>query len=230
MSLLSGLTPFRKYLDTDNLSLDILRHRRGYFMLKVKRPLVDAIVALTGERTPVYDKDGSGRIVGTKGGLRRNHPISWIISGIALIRIIVHIYKYPKPTKENVKKWRTIALMDMWDEFFLYERNNSRDPIFRVMERVTLIEVEHDGFYAERITKFFMLWLKQYQSGRWKLLEPYQPSGFWTEPSVVEAQNKMRQELAEFAGIDTTHEELVKAFTDGDGDRAAELMKAGFSK
>jgi len=177
---LKGLTKYREYLEASTIFTDILKHRRQYFINKVKAPLMSAMVAFT---------NGHGK-----------SPIAWITTAIALVRIVIHVNRYPKPTRENTRKLKTHVLLDIWDDFFKYEHNKGRDPLFQAIRRIFIGEYEHDRYYADRIDWFVEKIVEKYQSGEWPPRRPGRPYTCWAEPYTVEARKALMQELLQDIG------------------------------
>jgi len=119
-----------------------------------------------------------------------------------LMKVLVFIAnKYPEPTRENTRKKNTHVLLDVWDDFFKYERNKSKDSLFHAIRKVIVGEYEHDGYYAQRMDWFLEELVKKYNSGEWKPLEPWNPAGFWIEPSVVEVREAQIRKLMADVGV-----------------------------
>lgn len=120
--------------------------------------------------------------------------------------IVRSIRRYPEPTRKNVRKLNTFVLMDMWDEFFKYETNTRRLPLFRAIERLSIGEYEHDKYYSARMDWFLSKLVRKYISGEWRPCQPHHPADHWSEPCVVEAWARLIRGLADEVGIETCPE------------------------
>lgn len=176
---------WRQQLKADNLAMDILRHRRGFFIREVKAPLMGALFNVTGI-IPRWT--------------RRFKFVKYIYLLWDVWIMVRSIMRYPEPTKENTRKWNTHTLIDVVEEFTKY--NRLRTSLFKAAFRLVVGEYEHDSDYAQRFDWFLGRLTQTYIDGRWKKLEPWNPSWWWEEPSVVEANDKLARELMTEIGLE----------------------------
>jgi len=158
------------------ITSDILRKRRQYFVKEVKAPLMESLVKI-------------GHIEKVNGFLDKLRVL------IYLWRMVGSICKYPAPTKDNTKKKITHVLLDIWDEFFTYETNDSRAPLFRAIRRISATECEHDNYYSQRMTWFLKKLTVKYLNGEWPALESWCPMDNWNDPAIQLEILKAAQEF-----------------------------------
>jgi len=158
---------------TSELKDDILNKRRSYFEFKVKKPLMKSIVNLG------------------KHGLLRN---MW-----ELFQLVKLCSKFPEPAKKKCKNPDSLVLLDIWDEFFKWEDNAGRNPLFRAIRRVSVGVLESDNYYAQRGSWWLMKLTKAYMDGKWQPNPDWSPMMCWRDPATNEARVKEINEL--FIGI-----------------------------
>jgi len=117
----------------------ILQYHRQYVIEDIKAPMLDAIVALSGET----------------GFFRKLRLI------FAIIKLIK---RFPEPTKENCVFPNSRRLIEIRDKFFELEGEASRVPIYRAIWKLLIVEYEHDGDKRHRIDWI----LEQIQQGKWE--------------------------------------------------------------
>lgn len=95
-----------------------------------------------------------------------------------LMKALITLAKrYPEPTRGNVLHPNTLKLFDIQDKFFLYERNPSREELFRALFRIFIDEYEHDPYYHYRFDWF----LEEIVNCGWKPRPVGFPNKFWKE-------------------------------------------------
>lgn len=160
----------------------ILRARHHYFVGHVKAPLMNGLINIA--TLPLR--------IG-------------FVEKLVLLKEVWHIvrsvYRYPYPTKENTKKHDTHALIDLWDEFFNYDTNVTRRPLFLALRRISCCEVEHDNHYSQRITWFMKRAAEKYMLGEWNPLQEWCPMQEWNDPKVIEAVLKAREEFQKYLTV-----------------------------
>ena len=114
-----------------------------------------------------------------------------------LAKIINLANKYPEPTYENVRKQNSHVLLDIVEEFFKYEDNPVREPLFRAIFRIFIAEYEHDGYYSNRIDWLLERLFKVFQGGGWQLSKPWHPTNCWTEPSTLEGRKLLKDYMTQ---------------------------------
>ncbi len=144
-----------------DLKDDILRRRRDYFIKDVKAPLMESLIKST----------------------RRVNFFSYISLFIDVFRMLRAVNRYPEPTKENSDKTNVHVIIDFWDDFERW--NTSRVELFRVARRVSLAEIQHDDWYAERHDKYLYEMTKAIQEGRYILPIVHSPTTHWSDPEAI---------------------------------------------
>lgn len=157
-----------------DIKSDILRHRRQYFVKDVKAPLLCSL---------------------TRCEQRRHKFLERIYLLWDVFVIVRSIYRYPEPTRENIKKRMNSVLFDVWDEFFERDTNEGKTALFKAVRRVLAVEIEHDSHYSERFTWFLKRLAEKYVSGEWPPLEPWCPVDYWNDPVKEE---ELRKAVMEF--------------------------------
>lgn len=93
-----------------------------------------------------------------------------------LLRVITTLAKrYPEPTRENVLHPNSHILLDIRDEFFKHDTNDSRKDLFEALFKMLVAEYEHDGYYRFRFN-----WLHDEINKR-KWLPNIEQTHHWTE-------------------------------------------------
>jgi len=156
------------------ITANILRNKRQYFVKKVKAPFLNSLVRCFQRGSSLLEK------------LRLLADIWHLVSSIL---------KYPEPTKENTKKQISHVLLDIWDEFFSKDTSKCRTVFFRICRRISVITVEHDDDYSQRITWFLMKLATKYLTGDWPPLESWCPMNNWNDYDTLVALSKARFEF-----------------------------------
>uniref|UniRef100_A0A6M3LIU3 Uncharacterized protein n=1 Tax=viral metagenome TaxID=1070528 RepID=A0A6M3LIU3_9ZZZZ len=152
------------------LKLDILVHRRGYFKDKVKAPLMKSV-----------DFISCGKF-------------GYCMAVWHAFQIVRLCMKYPEPTRENCKNPDSIVMLDTFEEFFKWERNEYRDPFFKLVRRIVVGTLEHCDYDSQRISWFLMKLTNAYMEGRWKPHLPCTPFICWNDPEVIKAKEEAIEE------------------------------------
>lgn len=140
-----------------NYADEVLIEKRQYIIEEVKAPLMDAIVKYPGSSK-----------------LRK---IKLIVSMIELI------FKYPAVTRANSKGTNANTIMDIEQEFFKYENNPCREPLFRAFFRMWQAELSHDEYYEGRQDWILEQIFKAVLTGKWMPRRPGHPvPKWWKEP------------------------------------------------
>lgn len=109
------------------------------------------------------------------------------VKGPMIKALVLLANRFQEPTRENTKKKISLALLDVWDEFFKFENNPGRDSLFRAIKRISVSICESDSYYSQRITWFLKKLTEKYASGEWPALESFCPSECWTDETTQEA-------------------------------------------
>ena len=157
-----------------SITSDILRDRRQYFIKDVKAPFLNSLV---------------------KCFQRGKNLLGKLCLLFDIWKMVLAIFKYPEPTKENTKKHISHILLDIWDEFFRLDTTENRTALFKAIKRISVTTVEHDIHYSQRITWFLMKLTAKYLNGEWPALEPWCPMDNWNDPIVQQELLKAAQEF-----------------------------------
>ena len=85
--------------------------------------------------------------------------------------------RYPEPTKDHTLLPRTHILIDIQNKFLEHENNEGREPLFRALFRMFIIEYEHDPFYRSRID-----WIiEEIKKSSWGSDLVKTPNKYWKE-------------------------------------------------
>ena len=155
---------------TSELMLDMVKGRREYFVHKVKLPIVKGLTDLACKR-------------------------GWLPHIISFISILRCLWKYPNPTRENIKRPNALVLLEIWEKFMSLDTMYGRWPLWEVLKRVSVDQVEHSNNYSQRMDWFVEELVKAYQDGRWQPSHPWCPMTDWKDPATQEALVKARLEV-----------------------------------
>ena len=153
------------------LKLDILIHRRNYFIRKVKAPLMKSINFISCGK------------------------FGYVMAIWHAFQIIRLCMKYPEPTRDNCKTPDALVMLDIWDEFFKWEDNPYRDPFFKLVRRISVGTLEHCDYDSQRISWWLMKLSLAYMDGKWQPHLPCTPFACWKDPTVLEAKDKAIEEM-----------------------------------
>lgn len=159
---------------------DILRDRRQYYVKEVKAPLLKSLVRCTQKGNKLFE-----RVF-----------LLWDV-----LMIVRSIYRYPEPTRDNVKKKMNHILFDIWDEFFEKDTNTHKTALFKAIRRILACEIEHDSHYSQRFTWFLKKLTDKYISGEWPPLEPWCPVDYWDDPVKEKELEKVTLEFKRYLTI-----------------------------
>lgn len=172
-------------LNVSSITYEILVTKRQYYIDRVKDPFRNALVNVTSR----------GRLLGK------------ILLFWDILVIVISVFRYPEPTRENAEKKITHVLFDIWDEFEKW--NRARIPLYKAARKITLCVAESDTSYSQRMTWFLRELSKRHMKGEWPPLPPYCPSEAWADPVVkkaaVEERKRLKREMAlgHISGVET---------------------------
>jgi len=122
------------------------------------------------------------------------HSTSALRIILAMLWIFLKARKFPEPTRENIKKESSHIWMDIFDEYFEYEKCERVKEIINAFRKVLIGLNEHSSPYTDRFGWF----VKRIQEKGWKPLPAHKPYDWWAEPSVLKAkQERVQRILAE---------------------------------
>jgi len=112
--------------------------------------------------------------------------------------------EYPEPTRDNLEHPISLALLDIMDKFYSYEDNSGRIGLFRASGRLLIGEVEHDGYYRERLQFILEEIIRAILDGKWAPRDDGYPTLYWKEPqphggvhSIIAKMIEHREEICQ---------------------------------
>lgn len=119
--------------------------------------------------------------------------------------------KYPEPTKDNLEHPVALAMLDIMEKFYTYEDNKIRIGLFKAMGKLATNEIEHDGYYRERLQFILEEIIKAILSGKWTPRDSGNPAICWKEPQPHGGAHSIIAKMIE-------HKEEILAILEGNND------------